>query len=267
VGRRFEDAVAVVTGGASGIGRATAQRLAREGAQVVVFDRATASFEPCTRNKHPIATQQVDVSDSGAVNTAFAKVVAEAGRLDLVAHVAGVAPDSETKARAGEFQAARLTGQSVEGFDGITELSDDAWRSLVEVNLDGSFYVVRAALQAMVPNRCGAIVTVSSAAALSGRVGFAHYSASKAGMRMLTQAAALEAVGYGIRINAVAPGSTQTAMHSSTPQALLDATGGVPIGRKASPDEMAAVIAFLLSDDASYIVGETINANGGLQLA
>lgn len=261
---RFEGAVAIVTGGAAGMGRATALRLAHGGAQVVVLDRTATTFEPSVDGK-PIASQVVDVSDSAAVDEAVAEVVSTAGRLDMVAHVAGIAPDAETKARAGAFQSARMRGEAVEGFDGITSLSDEAWRAIMSVNLDGTFYVVRAALRAMVPNRRGSIVTVSSAAALSGRVGFSHYSASKSGMRMFTQAAALEAIGYGIRVNAVAPGSTRTEMHSSTPQSLLDATGGVPIGRKASSEEMAAVISFLLSDDASYIVGETINANGGMQ--
>jgi len=254
---------AVVTGAGSGIGSATARRLSDEGAELALLDIDGAATEKVAAELGATAIA-VDVSSSRHVDSAFAEAVARLGRIDVLAHIAGVDGHRDVKQAVADHRAARAAGNADGGFDGITELTDDEWRRVLSVNLDGTFFVLRAALRHMVQNRTGAIVTTASTAALSGVMGLSHYCAAKAGIKVLTQSAAHEAIGYGIRVNTVAPGATDTPLLARTPKAILDGLGGMPIGRPAQPEEIAAVIAYLLSDDASYLVGETVNANGGM---
>jgi NAD(P)-dependent dehydrogenase (short-subunit alcohol dehydrogenase family) len=267
VGKQFDGAVALVTGAASGIGAATARRLAQDGALVVGLDRNEKGLELLAESVPGVLTLCADLGNSESVDQATSDAAHLHGRIDLLAHIAGVAPSPAVKERAGDFQRKRQEGVPVEGMDGVVALDDEEWRSIMSTNLDGTFHVVRSVLRLMIPQRSGAIVTVSSAAGLGGRAGYSHYCASKAGVKLFTQSAAVEAIGYGIRINAIAPGATATPMFAITPGSMISAYGGIPIGRNAEPEEMAAVIAFLLGPEASYIVGETVNVNGGMVLA
>jgi 3-oxoacyl-[acyl-carrier protein] reductase len=263
--KRFDGRVAIVTGGASGIGDATARRLASEGATVAILDVDAEGAERVAAELDGAIAVPVDVADSGSVDGAFAEAVERLGRLDCVAHVAGVGMPAAVKARVGEQLRANAAGERTGGLDGVVELADDEWSAVLSVNLDGTFRCLRAALRAMSERRAGAIVTISSISALTGDPGFSAYSASKGGVRLLTQAVAREAIGHGIRVNTVAPGATDTRMSRATAASGFDAfLQRIPVRRMAEPGEIAAAVAFLLSDDASYVVGETLSVNGGI---
>lgn len=259
----FDGRTIAVTGAGSGIGAATARLLVARGAQVAAMDYDAESVELLAKELPGVAVLPVDVSDAEAVNVAVASAVEALGRLDGLAHAAGVDAHLSIKQRVREYRTRPQDAERV-GFDGVVELSDDEWRRMMSVNLDGTFYCVRAALRQMIPHRRGSIVLVGSMAGMSGALGISHYSASKAAVRVFGQSVAREVAGYGIRVNVVAPGPTDTAMLRRTPAASLAAAGAIPLGRSARPDELAELICFLLSDAASFITGETVNANGGM---
>jgi 3-oxoacyl-[acyl-carrier protein] reductase len=247
----------IVTGGASGIGAAVCRVLSDAGAAVAVLDRDVAGAETVAASLKRGRAFPVDISDSRQVDQAFDAAVEFLGHLDGVAHVAAV-DDPQAKAAIARFRA------DGEPLDITAQLSDDQWRRMLAVNLDGTFYVNRAALRALLPNRRGAIVNVASIAASTPAAGFPHYSASKAGVLGLSRSIALEVADRGIRVNVVAPGAVDTPMLARNPN-RTSATS-IPLGRMADPVELARVIAFLLSDQASYITGETVHVNGGLAM-
>jgi 3-oxoacyl-[acyl-carrier protein] reductase len=271
-GGRFDGAVAVVVGAGSGIGAATARRLAAEGAVPVLLDIDAVAAERVADDLPGAAVYETDVSDPAAVDAVFDAVLSRFGRVDLLAHVAGVDPEPAIKRRLGEHLRRSATGDA-EGFAGAVEISDAEWRRLMATNLDGVFFTNRAAGRAMIRRRSGVIVNVGSVQGVRGTIGTAHYNASKAGVRLFTQSLAAELAGFGVRVNCVAPGPVETGMLARSRSAgVLGPDGGtalaagLPLRRIARPEEIAAVIAFLLSDDASYVVGETVNVNGGLAL-
>ena len=265
--RRFEGRVGIVTGAGSGIGAATAARLAAEGARLAVFDiDGDAATRQCG-HLPGVIVEAVDVGDSEAVDAAVARAAAQLGRLDFLAHIAGVDAAREIKQMLGEHYGALARGAGQPGIRGVVDLTNEEWRRVMSTNLDGTFYCTRAVLRVMVDQRSGAIVTTSSTTGVQGAAGVSHYSASKGGVRVFTQAVAREVAPFGIRVNTVAPGPTETAMLARNPPEALKGAASTPLGRSAGPAELAAVIAFLLSDDASYIVGETCNVNGGMVIA
>ena len=240
---RFAGQVAVVTGGASGIGAAVVRRLQGEGcAAVVVADLA---------GPHP-----VDVSVAAEVDALVDRVVAEHGRLDVVVHAAGV-DDPEAKAA---LAAAHANGAPV---DALRFVTSETWRRLMSVNLDGTFHVLRAAARVMVPQGSGSIVTVGSSAAFDTLTGYGPYAASKAGAQALAQASAKELIAFGVRVTTVAPGPVDTPMAARTPGGVrqeLAASGALGY---ASPDEIADNICYLASSGASSVVGAVLLSNGG----
>lgn len=251
---RFAGQVALVTGGASGIGAAVVRRLAAEGcAAVVIADLDQAGADEIAPNVSPAL---VDVSQALEVDAVVDATVARHGRLDVVVHAAGV-DDPESKAALSE---ARAAGEPV---DALRRVSDQTWRRLVAVNLDGTFHVLRAAARVMVPRGSGSIVTIGSSAAFDTLTGYGPYAASKAGAQALTQAAAKELIAFGVRVNAVAPGPVDTPMASRTPDGLRQelAASGVP--GYASPDEIADSICYLASPGAANVVGAVLLSNGG----
>jgi NAD(P)-dependent dehydrogenase (short-subunit alcohol dehydrogenase family) len=253
--------VALVTGAGSGIGAATAKRLASDGMKVALLDiNAEGLRRTADAIKGEVLTLQVNIADSAAVDAAVDKVVDRLGTLDAVAHIAGLTTQPEVKKRVGEVLAA--AGDGPAGLRTTLELTNEQWSEVMRVNLDGSFYVTRAALRHMIPQRRGALVLTSSMAGVSGFAGSPHYSASKAGVIAFVQSVSREVIGFDIRVNGVAPGPVATPMRQSGPTSW-QRRFPLPIGRDAQPEELASVIAFLLSDDASYIIGETINVNGG----
>jgi 3-oxoacyl-[acyl-carrier protein] reductase len=247
---RFVDQVAIVTGAARGIGAAIADRLAAEGATVVLVDRdpsvdaTAAGLAGSGRGAEPIVA---DVTDADAVDALVADVAARHGRLDVLVNNAGITRDNL-----------------------IFKLGESDWDTVIDVNLKSAFLCSRAAQRAMVEARRGTVVSLSSRSALGNR-GQANYSAAKAGIRGLTSTMALELGPFGIRANAVAPGYIATEMTDATARRLgLDpeehrakSAAATPLRRVGTPQDVASVVAFLASDDAAYVSGQTIEINGG----
>lgn len=254
---RFTGAVAVVTGGASGIGAAVVRRLCAEGCRaVVVADRDEGGATSLAGSLSTAWPHPVDVSEAGEVDALVDRVVAEHDRLDVVVHAAGV-DDPESKV---VLAKARADGAPVDALRGVT---DETWRRLMSVNLDGTFHVLRAAARAMIPRRAGVIVTVTSSAAFDTLTGYGPYAASKAGAQALSQAAAKELSAFGVRVNSVAPGPVDTPMAARTPDGLRNemvTPGGMGY---ASPEQIADSICYLASPGAANVVGAVLLSNGG----
>ena len=255
--QRFAGKVALVTGGASGIGAAVVRRLDAEGcAVVVVADVDENGAAEIARACPSARTHRVDVSVAADVEGAMDRAMAEHGSLDVVVHAAGV-DDPESKA------AIARSREAQEPVDVLRVVSDQTWRRLMEVNLDGTFNVLRAAARVMVPQGSGAIVTVSSSAVFDTLTGYGPYAASKAGAQALSQAAAKELAAFGVRVNIVAPGPVDTPMAGRTPAGLRQAMSAPGVRDYASPDEIAGSICYLASPGASNVVGAVLLSNGG----
>lgn len=231
--------VALVTGGASGIGRATVELLAEHGATVVAADVAASDDVGGE-------VRTLDVTDEAAVDALVASVVAEHGRLDLAANVAGVSG----------------------GYRNIDALDTDSWRTLMAVNLEGVLFSLRAELRVMKEAGQGAIVNVASTAGVMGVPGMAAYAASKHGVIGLTRTAALETARLGVRVNAVCPGPVRTPMLRAFvggDEDLLEQSGRTtPMGRLGEPSEIAEAIVWLLSGSASFVTGVALQVDGGV---
>ena len=250
---RFEGKVALVTGAASGIGRATALAFAREGARVVVVDVNAAAAQETADSIAASGAKSVacvaDVSDPAACEAMVAQTVAAFGRLDIAVNNAGIPA----------------------GFGGdFLDTSADLWRRVIDVNLSGVFWAMRAEVPALKAAGGGAIVNTASVASLVAGKGMASYVAAKHGVAGLTKAAALDLIGHGIRVNAVCPGAIDTAMLAplmADANVAAQVAGSIPVGRVGRPDEIAAAILFLCSPAASYAVGQLMLLDGGVSLA
>ncbi|OXM64203.1 SDR family NAD(P)-dependent oxidoreductase [Amycolatopsis vastitatis] len=253
----FDGKVALVTGAGSGIGAAVARKLAERGAgHVVLADRDLAAAEKAAAPLANAQAVEVDVSDAGRVDWLVAGIERDHGGLDVVVHAAGV-DDPQAKQRiADAWEAGRPP-------EVTAELDVRSWRRVISVNLDGTFHVLRAAVRVMVPRRAGAVVVVGSSSAFDAPVGYPHYSASKAGVHALAQAVAKEVVPFGVRVNVVAPGPTETGMAARTPDALRRAFAASGGGAYATPDEIAGVALFLAGGEAANLAGAVVLANGG----
>jgi 2-hydroxycyclohexanecarboxyl-CoA dehydrogenase len=244
---RLEGRIALVTGGASGIGAATARRLAAEGARVAVADVNEAGARSVASEIDGIALR-MDVTDVESVRAG----VAEAGDVDVLVNNAGT-----------------------DRFSFFVNTDEELWDFVLAVNLRGTIAVTHAVLDGMQKRGRGAIVNVASEAGRVGSQGSVVYSAAKGGVIAFTRAVARESSRFGVRVNAVAPGPIDTPLLNAAPEQLGEIGERLKAGmiaatsmrRIGQPEEVAAAIAFLASDDASFVTGQTINVSGGLSMA
>jgi 3-oxoacyl-[acyl-carrier protein] reductase len=238
---------ALVTGGSRGIGRAVVLRLAGQGADVAFSYRgneeaATSCVAEIEAMGRKALAVQADVADPAAAEALVGQALEALGKVDILVNNAGITRD-----------------------DLIMRMSVDTWREVLETNLFGAFYVTKAVMRPMLRAKYGRIINMTSVAGIAGNAGQANYSSAKAGLIGLTKATAREVASRGITANAVAPGFVLTELTESLPEnikaAILAAT---PLGRFATPEEIASAVAFLASDDAAYITGHVLTVDGGL---
>jgi 3-oxoacyl-[acyl-carrier protein] reductase len=243
---RFAGKTAVVTGGARGIGAATARRLASEGATVVVADFDEAAAQETAGAIGGVAVR-CDVTSREDVEAAIAAAVEAGGTVDVLVTCAGIIRDNL-----------------------LHKMTDDDWTAVIDTHLRGTFLAVRAAQRHMVEQRSGKIVLISSTSALGNR-GQTNYSAAKAGLQGMTKTFAIELGPFNVNVNCVAPGFIATAMTQQTADRMgvpfeqfMDAVAQqVPLRRVGQPEDVAGTIAFLCSEDASYVSGQVIYVAGG----
>ena len=268
---RLDGRVAAVTGGGSGIGRAICLRLAAEGARVAVLDLEAKGAQDTVEAVGGGLALVADVSDSGAVEEAIAEVERRLGPLDILVNNAGAVGGAHLRwvtPLLEQQNAERAAGRVETPLDALVRITDDEWRQLLAVHLDGTFHGTRAAARTMAPRGTGAIVNMASVCGIEGCTGHPHYSAAKAGIIGFTRSVAKELIVQGVRVNALAPGHVDTRRLRGELDASRRAiAASTPVGRLATPDEIAAAVAFLVSDDASYFVGATLSPNGGLVTA
>jgi 2-hydroxycyclohexanecarboxyl-CoA dehydrogenase len=244
--------VAVVSGGASGIGLGCARRLAADGLAVAVLDRdggpAKEAAAALREERLAASGYEVDVADRGAVERAYAAVRDELGPITVV-----------------------VTSAGVEAFDPVADITPEKWDRIIAVNLTGTFTCVQLALPDMLAAQWGRIVTISSSSAQSGAPNMAHYVASKGGVIGLTKAFARELAAQGITANTIPPTIVDTPMarkgeaEGNVPSVEVMARM-IPLGRAGTPEDIAAACAFLCSDQGSYITGQIIGVNGGMYI-
>jgi 3-oxoacyl-[acyl-carrier protein] reductase len=245
----FTDKVAIVTGGSRGIGRAISEQFAAGGARVVVNYRsgqATADevVAAIKANGGEAIAVQADVSDVGQVEALVETAKKTFGRIDILVNNAGTTRDTL-----------------------IMRMSEEDWDLVVNTNLKGAFNCIKAVSRQMMRQKYGRIVNITSVAGIAGNAGQANYASAKAGLIGLTKTVAKELGSRGITCNAVAPGYVPTDLTASLPAELIEqAVDRTPLGRTGTPQDMAAAVAFLASDDACFITGQILAVDGGLAL-
>jgi len=240
--------VAIVTGGAQGIGKAIALTLARHGADVVVTDinleRAQETVQEIEALQVRSLAIKANVADVSAAEQMVKETVDKLGKIDILVNNAGITRDNV-----------------------LLRMKPEEWDQVMEVNLKGTYACTRAALKFMFRQKNGRIVNIASITGLMGNAGQANYSASKAGIIGFTKAVAREYANRGITVNAVAPGLIDTAMTQAIPEKEREAlTRQIPMERLGTPDDVAAAVYFLVSDLSGYITGQVINVNGGMYM-
>ncbi len=242
----FKDRVALITGGGRGIGAATAQRLARDGAKVVVSDLDSGPAEEVAGPIKGLAIA-CDVTDRRQVDDMVARTVSELGRLDILVCCAGIIRDNL-----------------------VFKMTDEDWDAVIDTHLKGTFFCARAAQKTMVEQKYGKMVFLSSTSALGNR-GQANYSTAKAGLQGMAKTLAIELGPFNVNVNAVAPGFIETRMTRQTAERMgvdyealkMGAASQIPLRRVGQPEDVAGVIAFLCSDESGFVSGQTVYVRGG----
>ncbi len=238
---------ALVTGGSRGIGRAIVLRLAAQGADVAFSYKGNAAAAQATAGEvealgRRVLAVQADARSQEGAEGLVKGVLAEFGKIDILVNNAGITRDNL-----------------------IMRMGSDEWSEVLETNLFGAFYALKAVTRPMLKARGGRIINITSVSGQAGQTGQANYSSAKAGLIGLTKAAARELASRGITVNAVAPGFVLTELTQDLPQALMDEiTARTPLGRFGTTEEIANAVAFLASDEAGYITGQVLAVDGGL---
>ncbi|SNS87442.1 MULTISPECIES: SDR family NAD(P)-dependent oxidoreductase [unclassified Azospirillum] len=239
---RYQGQVAIVTGGASGVGRDVAARLTQEGAQVVIWDMNLDVLAAAKAATGAVDAVQLDVTDADAVQAAADAVAAKLGRLDVLVASAGI------------------TGATVP----VQEFPLDSWRRVIDINLNGLFYCCRAVIPHMLKNDYGRIVNVSSVAGKEGNPNASAYSASKAGVIGFTKSLGKELAKTGIRVNALTPATFKSPILEQLPQSQIDyMLSKIPAGRLGEVHEVAAMICWMASQECSFTTASTFDISGG----
>ena len=238
---------ALVTGASRGIGRACAKALAKAGARVVVAARTVEALEELAAELRAegaeAAAVALDLADPASIEQA-AKAAAEFGRIDILVNNAGITRDGLAM-----------------------RMKKADWDAVLAANLTGAFLMIQQVLPAMMRNRWGRIINISSVVGETGNAGQANYAASKAGLIGMTKSIAQEMASRNVTVNAVAPGYIETAMTETLPAEVKEKmVGAIPLRRVGTPEEVAAAVRFLASEEASYITGHTLDVNGGLHM-
>ena len=242
----LENKIALVTGAARGIGQAIALQLAADGADLALcdvkaewLDDTVAKVKALGRRAEAYA---MDVANGAAVGEAVAKILADFGRIDVLVNNAGITRDTL-----------------------LIRMTEEDWDAVLDINLKGAFLVTKAVVKSMMKQRSGAIVNIASVVGIMGNPGQANYTASKAGLIALTKTTAKELGSRNVRVNAVAPGFIRTAMTDKLAEPVKDAMlKMVPLGRLGEPEDVAKAVAFLASDAAAYVNGQTLAVCGGM---
>ncbi|MBQ3831712.1 MAG: 3-oxoacyl-ACP reductase FabG [Bacteroidales bacterium] len=246
--KRLENRVAIITGGTAGIGAATAIRFAQEGAKVILWarnaERGNAFVEKMKGMGLEAEFDAIDSSNYEAVCEAAKRVNDKYGKIDILINNAGITNDSTLK-----------------------KMTIEQWQQVIDINLSGSFYCIKAITPYMLEKGYGRIVNASSVVALYGNFGQTNYVATKAGLIGMTKTLARELGKKGITVNAVAPGFIETDMVAKMPENVLDGMRAkVPVGRLGQPEEIASAYLFLASEEAAYINGATLSVDGGMTI-
>jgi len=246
--KRLENKIAVITGGAQGIGKATVKRFAEEGATVIIWDvnedKANSTIAELKSTDINIEFQKVDVTNLDSVTAAAAKIVEKHKIIDILINNAGITRDAS-----------------------LLKMTAEQWKQVVDVNLTGVFNCTKAVAPIMVENKSGKIVNTSSVVGLYGNFGQTNYVATKSGIIGMTKVWARELGRKGINVNAVAPGFIATEMVETVPEKVIEMLKGkTPLGKLGDPEDIANAYLFLVSDEAKYITGTVLSVDGGLVL-
>lgn len=239
--KKLENKIAIVTGGANGLGREMSLLFAENGAKVIAADLADLTY-----SHENVEGMKLNVANVEEVNKFYEEVIKKYGRVDILVNNAGITRDAMTR-----------------------KMTDEQWNMVIDVNLKGVFNLTRLVGPAMQAQGSGSIINISSVVGVFGNIGQANYAATKAGVIGLTMTWAKEFAlkGANVRVNAIAPGYIMTDILKTVPQDLLDKFAAMTmLNRLGEPIEIAKTALFLASDDASYITGQTINVNGGMRL-